>query len=407
MPAASKQIPPDGVRVQTGEGMQKYPYIDALRGLAILGVILVHTGGRFDLPAGAFRDLVQESRFGVQLFYMVSAFTLYLSLDSRREKGFGAFFIRRFFRLAPMYWVAVFLYVIFARSAAAQNPAWAGNFQHEWRDVAANLLLLHGLLPSALNTVVFGGWSVGVEWLFYCLLPFIFLGVRNLGGALLAAGIAMGIAQLTHDPVADWLASTGMEWGLARTTQQISTFMGFYLVRQLPCFLFGIVTYYLLFPPQAKPGGNRVLTFALLLWVIILGSFATNVGPFGAKVLAPEFELCGVYLVLFVLLHRLPPASWCLAPLAYLGRLSYSMYLLHFLVLIFLTYHFIPRLSALGVLPAFFATLAVCLVLTCGVAEIARRCVERPGMNLGRLIIARCRYLAGAPAASGSAERSR
>ena len=64
----------------------RYDYLDALRGWAILGVVSVNAayyiGGAF---AGA--GLALAGRYGVQLFFMVSAFTIFLTLDRDRWKG--------------------------------------------------------------------------------------------------------------------------------------------------------------------------------------------------------------------------------------------------------------------------------------------------------------------------------
>jgi peptidoglycan/LPS O-acetylase OafA/YrhL len=55
-----------------------YDYIDALRGLAVLGVIAVHTNqhGGFNVPQ-ILRNITNNAQMGVQLFYIMSAFTLF------------------------------------------------------------------------------------------------------------------------------------------------------------------------------------------------------------------------------------------------------------------------------------------------------------------------------------------
>ena len=52
-----------------------YKYIDALRGWAILGVIIVHSSQNFELPSILSRLSAAGAR-GVQLFFVVSALTL-------------------------------------------------------------------------------------------------------------------------------------------------------------------------------------------------------------------------------------------------------------------------------------------------------------------------------------------
>jgi hypothetical protein len=76
--------------------LQRVDYLDALRGIAILGVILVHSV-ILSHQGGLLGMVGLTGQRGVQLFYMVSAFTLFMSLDSRHTEQFqwSNFFIRR------------------------------------------------------------------------------------------------------------------------------------------------------------------------------------------------------------------------------------------------------------------------------------------------------------------------
>ena len=70
--------------------MKKLDYVDALRGIAILGVIMVHTSqyGHYNVPK-IIANIIDQGARGVQLFYLASAFTLFLSFKNRlsREKS--------------------------------------------------------------------------------------------------------------------------------------------------------------------------------------------------------------------------------------------------------------------------------------------------------------------------------
>ena len=81
-------------------------YIDALRGFAILGVIVVHVAGAFPAPSHVLNVILANGGRGVQLFFVVSAFTLFHSLDSKTAGAAGLFrfFVRRYFRVAPLYY---------------------------------------------------------------------------------------------------------------------------------------------------------------------------------------------------------------------------------------------------------------------------------------------------------------
>jgi peptidoglycan/LPS O-acetylase OafA/YrhL len=90
--------------------------LDALRGIAILSVMLVHAvywGPDHILPLrpALLLMIAFAGQRGVQLFFLVSAFTLYMSHSNRRHEARPTlnFFLRRFFRITPMLYVSVAL----------------------------------------------------------------------------------------------------------------------------------------------------------------------------------------------------------------------------------------------------------------------------------------------------------
>ena len=146
--------------------MKKLEFIDALRGLAILGVIMVHTGHSIGSSgSNLVDDIVGSGARGVQLFFIASAFTLFRSYKNRsviEHHTIANFFIRRFFRIAPMYYIGIFYY-LFQRKLE-QNFGVPVNSTNLC--VASNFLFLHGVSPNWINSLVPGGWSITVEvWL--------------------------------------------------------------------------------------------------------------------------------------------------------------------------------------------------------------------------------------------------
>src|ERR1700728_3193398 len=102
-------------------------WIDALRGWAFLGVLGCHVSQRVgDTLPHWLGFWAANGRFGVQLFYIVSCLTLFMSLDSRsrrEERPISAFFIRRLFRIAPLFWLAIIFYTfVLARESTAWAP---------------------------------------------------------------------------------------------------------------------------------------------------------------------------------------------------------------------------------------------------------------------------------------------
>ena len=165
--------------------MGKLKYIDALRGIAVLGVVAVHCSqyGINNYPSYISRFFGQGAR-GVQLFFIVSAFTIFLSQKKRNsfeERPYRNFFVRRFFRIAPMYYLAIGYFIIQNFHKALLDKNW------DWglvSNVFANLTFLHGFSPYWINSLVPGGWSIAVEMTFYLIVPFLVTKIRTTNQAI-------------------------------------------------------------------------------------------------------------------------------------------------------------------------------------------------------------------------------
>ena len=90
---------------------------DFLRGLAIFLVIINHVpyhSYNFENQSDYIvKNFLLFGTYGVQLFYIVSACTLFRSIKLRDEKNYKAFFIRRFFRIAPIFYIGIICHVIY------------------------------------------------------------------------------------------------------------------------------------------------------------------------------------------------------------------------------------------------------------------------------------------------------
>ena len=82
----------------------RFDYIDALRGYAIALVMIAHCTFLFnDVPKSVATSFLGYGGRGVQLFFIASAITLMMSWK-RHHDGAGPFYVRRIFRIAPMWY---------------------------------------------------------------------------------------------------------------------------------------------------------------------------------------------------------------------------------------------------------------------------------------------------------------
>ncbi len=96
----------------------RYRSIDALRGIAALFVMLLHIGMSYAhshqaLPMSdkiiASLQQFDIGRMGITIFFLVSGFVIPKSIKMHQERALTAFVIKRFFRLYPLYWLSMIL----------------------------------------------------------------------------------------------------------------------------------------------------------------------------------------------------------------------------------------------------------------------------------------------------------
>lgn len=160
---------------------------DFLRGLAILGVIIVHASQSFPSQISGIDFVARLGRFGVQLFFFISALTMCYMWKLREDENNPVknFYIRRFFRIAPLFWIAIPVYLFI--NGYEKNywaPEGIGALQ-----IFLTATFLHGFWPNSINSIVPGRWSIAVEITFYALFPLFILKIKRKGVYLLLAFI--------------------------------------------------------------------------------------------------------------------------------------------------------------------------------------------------------------------------
>lgn len=362
----------------------RFNYIDAARGIAILLVMLVHTAQGLGTTGGIPSFLPEYGQMGVQLFFVASAFTLCLSHDRRNDEALPLlnYAIRRFFRIAPLYYAGIFGYFVLRTLEASLH---AGSLvipeDYSALNVLANVSFVHGFVPSANNTIVPGGWSIGTEMAFYTIFPLLFA---------LFQGLLKRHPRLPLLPLALYLLAGvwAHAWFLELSGAAISptSFIYYNLFNQLPVFLFGIL-YYGYWKQGAMKLGSTLQGLLLVgftiaaLWLWTLPGFSGQF--FVVPVLSALSFVCLIEVLRLGLAARLP---W----LCRVGERSYSMYVLHFVFANLATgYAAAPVLRLLG--PELGLLLCYGLTVLCSyaLAGLSQRWLEAPGQALGRALIRR------------------
>ncbi|WP_197470062.1 acyltransferase, partial [Oleiphilus sp. HI0117] len=201
-------------------------------------VIGVHTSHSVGIIEGWLGYMAKYGQMGVQLFFVVSAYTLCMSFDRRsgESRPLLSFYTRRFFRIVPVYYLGIIGYFTY-RSLMASIKA--GDLvipeQYSVLNTAANVFFLHGLFPPANNSIVPGGWSIGTEMLFYLCFPLLFVFFNRRATSLLVS-----IAPLLV------LFTVYFVFYFGNVLIANNSFVYFSLLNQAPVFLVGIALYFFL-----------------------------------------------------------------------------------------------------------------------------------------------------------------
>lgn len=156
--------------VSSTSGLNHYRYIDALRGFAFLCVLTLHASQQ--VPNLPFSSLPVLGEYGVQLFFVLSAVTLLRSVSLRSFKErfpTRNFFIRRFFRIAPLFWFGIVFYGLLDGC----RPRYAAPEGLGVSHFISTALFFHGWSLTTINSLVPGGWSIAVGMTFYLCLPYL------------------------------------------------------------------------------------------------------------------------------------------------------------------------------------------------------------------------------------------
>lgn len=337
----------------------RLPGLDLLRGLLALSVAAYHLSVWFNVfPAGSARNmaLAKAGNFGVSAFFMLSGFLIFRlqTWEGVRREGLGRWYLKRYLRLAPVFYLAIALNLIFHLGMGPEASA---------RMIAENLALAFGAIhPNHALTV--GGWYVGLVVLLYAAFPLLVWLRDRLGLAfLLAATLGLWVWSLPYTLHLVTAAPQSERFHLyVQPANQLFLFMAGGLGAWLHARWTGRL-----------PAGPFWLLLALWLWI-----FLRPVPFFSDHLLAMTGWLRYRYLLMVFLLLLLfafrggALPRWS-RPLATLGLWSYSSYLLHPFVYRLLE----PRVSGMA---GFLAA----LVLSFLVAALAERWVERPASSLSR-----------------------
>ena len=339
------------------------PNLDFLRAVAVLVVLFSHLAyfaGFTDF--GHFR-VNWLGVVGVYFFFVHTCFVLMLSLE-RQWNGqgafrlFGAFIIRRVFRIYPLSVAAILLILVFRIPQAELQPGHFIGASPDLARIASNLLLVQGPGRSLLSVM----WSLPYEMGMYLFLPGLFLFLRPNRllwrvAAIWAFALLVAVSFLNY-----------VGWQIRDD-----------FIAYVPCFIPGVIAYQL-----QRTRRRKLPAFVwpcLVLFAIPFYLYKQNlIADFRIK----SWILCltvGLAVPFFAQIS----GRWITTPARLIAKYSYGIYLTHTLCiwLAFEQLHSVlPRIARYGLFG----------VLVAGLPVVFYHSLEEPMIRVGKRVAKRFEF---------------
>jgi len=329
--------------------------LDSLRGIAACIVVLCHLRAPFvATELKWYLRPIFDGHVSVIIFFVLSGYVLSLPFWLGTQLPYSKYLIRRFFRIYVPYAVAVCCSLIAGMNFLDSQLPLTKWFYICWHTpFTLRLIASQFLTIDTAGRINIAFWSLRYEMEMSIAIPLICMFVRRLSvrmALLLSFAIELvgfGGLHLFKDTGLGREVSTTIVWS--------------------SCFLLGA-----LLAKERKTISKKYGTFSRPIRVA-LAACSVAMFYFGHD----EVAIPGACLII-VLVQNSRAREWLQHPIPeYLGRISYSLYLLHGAIILSLTVLFYGRIPL-------WALVSLCLALSVAMSHFFCLLVEEPAMRIGK-----------------------
>lgn len=302
-------------------------WLDGLKGIGILQVILVHCWGRDELPY-IMRQIIKAGGYWVQLFFVISSFLIFSSLErfySTGNRRLLYWYVLKLVRLIPLYYTAIIIYAILFG-----GNVWKGNDSTitVWNYIA-HFAFMHGFFPKYANSILYVEWYLGVLAIWITISPWLFRIIRD---------VKKTVVVVVASPFICSIVNTVLRGSLVNSDENrvnIAFIDSFFIVNHVPTLFSGILLYYIIkngWFKQSNDGKEKSHVILVLTIIFMLGEVLEVNDIFGIS-RTSRWGLCFLLVIISQLLYEGRVLKSEI--LVFLGKNSYSIYLFHYLVIIY------------------------------------------------------------------------
>lgn len=362
-----------------GMGDMRYiKELEGLRGCMALWVVLGHALAALPLIHPKIPAAILNS-YAVDVFIILSGFVIFFMINNKKQ-DYSVYLIQRFFRIFPVYIFALvvsLLMIGFSKgvlSSLPESPSTGHRLelinaflQHPLWHCISHFSLLQGMipdfvLPDAPYTIIGQAWSVSVEWQFYLIAPLLFLLLNNITPKKNQFFLILIFLLLIIS-------------GIFMT--------GGYVGNNLMAFCIGFASFFYyrdVQPGLSKEKSRAVFIIASIAAILMLKKDAIPIViwlvAFNVAISKQQYSSRSVF-------TRILDSR----PTLLLGRISYSLYMVHMIVLYIVLYvvNKINIDTALNYVVVPVATIAISICLS----YITYTFIEKPFIALGKRLTAK------------------
>jgi len=345
-------------------------YLDSVRGIAAMMVVIYHyIGWRWaDNLNTKIAEIFFNGSDAVSFFFVLSGFVLsYKYFQTDKEIDIKEYVVKRFLRIYPAFFVTVLMmYFYYHRHDLGLNTIkdiFYTNSQQLWQEL---------YLVKSKHDFYIPGWTLGVEMVMSLLLPFFIIAARkNIKYiyALIPMTLYIGAGHLSMFTMH---------------------------------FCLGILLAY--FYPQIQSFDfkkSKIYSFRWLLFIIVFAMYSIRhidrIHTLGNKFFAvlgfwgiDLFHITGIasfIILLFIINNQYIQKLLQLKPLLFLGKISYSIYLMHWIVVVYVMEHWEKWKSIFGNdYIIYWTMLAFTIITTILLATICYYFIEKKFIQIGKII---------------------
>ena len=319
-------------------------------------------------------------KHGVQLFFFLSAYTLCLSRQDRANEVYAnkKYFIRRFFRIAPLYYFGIALYGTVYLLKSHTFLQWFNvNTEYSSYILVRHLTFTQSFSSDVIFGGVPGGWSIGTEMLFYIIFPFLYDKMYLIKSKYRLILLPIFVA------ISSFVFFRALPHLFPPLSKHDFNFYYCTFINQVSIFLLGI-SFFILYKDKSFSKANGyicLILFALSSSVLL---FFKHIG-FQDISLFPFFTGCS-FIFLFIAFRSLDFLN--IKFIQWVGRVSFSMYLFHFLFAWGLSSQ-LNSILIINLNSYLILSISIMLTVLCSllVATLTKYMIEDKGIELGFKII--------------------